>query len=1009
MLTPVRTFAHPGEPVTYTARAVDADGDDLGDVTPLATVTITFSAGANTAPRPDGACTATTCTADRYGRHTITGAAEVDGATLTGTAALQVVPRIRWRVPLDRLATVELTPASSVVEVDGERAYTATGYDSDHRLLGDVTAVTAFEIGPDGSCAGATCTSGAAGPHTVTGTVDVRGRLVTGTASLLVVPRLSGLLVDPARAIVEVGHGIRYTTTGLDAVGRPVVDLTAWAHFTVGPDGACDGATCTPTAVGDHTVTAAVDLGAREVSGHASLRAIPEVSGLRLLPAGATLTAGDEVTFTIQGLDAGGNPVVDLTDEAVVRIAPDGSCDGAACTATRAGSHTVTATVVVGDREVTGSVPLTVAAGPPATLTVSPAGDLTAGERRSFHAVGEDAFGNPTGDLTAVTTFDIDPDGSCSDGLCTATRAGAHTVTGTVQLAGGTVRGSVTLDVVAAATAALTVTPAGPMTAGRSREYTATGVDEFGNPTGDVTSRTTFTITPDGGCTGATCTAAVPGVHTVTGSLEVGGRTVTGSVDVDVADGSPVPAPSPAPTPADRCRPVRPRSDQRSDPAAPPAGPGDPRGADVRHPHGGCTTGIPRSRRRRDRRVRRRGHRQHHLHDRPGRLLHGRDVHHHQGGPAHRHGVGRPGRSAGQCHAVRRRAAGSARPAGRRPARCGHPGQQHRFDAVGSDAWGNPLDDDVATRTTFRIEPDGSCRGATCTATRLGPHTVTGTVSAGGTSVTGRGALLVLSEPVVTLRLNPRTAVVPKHGKVTHTATGLDSAGRAVVDLTDYTRFSMTTGGSCSGATCTSTDLGEHAVVGTTSVAGRTITGRATVRVTAADPVGTPGGDLAGLELNPRSAVVDTGVPLTYLAVGLDADGVRLGDVSVRTRLTISPDGTCSGTTCTAATPGAAHGHRPHRHHRHRRRPGPTDRAGCRARHRGARRPPGRAGAGRPASCRHRRLRDRSRSGRRRRGHRDRLDGGHLRQPAELRDARRRRARPDADPGGRRHGHPRAG
>ena len=197
VLTPVRTFAHPGEPVTYAARAVDADGEDLGDVTPLATVTITFSAGANTANRPGGACTATTCTAERYGRHTITGVAEVDGATLTGTAALQVVPRIRWRVPLDRLATVEPTPASSVVDVDGERAYTATGYDSDHRLLGDVTAVTAFEIGPDGSCAGATCTGGAAGPHTVTGTVDVRGRLVKGTASLLVVPRLSGLLVAP--------------------------------------------------------------------------------------------------------------------------------------------------------------------------------------------------------------------------------------------------------------------------------------------------------------------------------------------------------------------------------------------------------------------------------------------------------------------------------------------------------------------------------------------------------------------------------------------------------------------------------------------------------------------------------------------------------------------------------------------------------------------------------------------------------------------------------------------
>ena len=358
MLSPARTLAHPGEPVTYTARVRAADGTDLGDVTARTSVAIAFS-GASSArpPHQDGSCSATTCTGTHFGRHTLTGTARLDGVTLTGSAALQVVPRIRWAVPLNRLATVRLSPATSVVEAGVERVYTATGYDSNQHVLGDVTALTRFSIGPDGSCVRAACTAATTGHHTVTGTVDVRGRQVTGRADLLVTPRLGGLLVRPADALVEVGHGIRYTATGLDAGGRPVIDLTSWAVFTVGPSGSCVVSTCTPARTGEHVVTGTVDLGDRDVSGTASLRAIPPISGLRVLPATATLAAGDAITFTVQGLDAAGLAVVDLTDEAVVGIDPDGSCDGATCTATRAGPHTVAATVTLGDREVTGRRP----------------------------------------------------------------------------------------------------------------------------------------------------------------------------------------------------------------------------------------------------------------------------------------------------------------------------------------------------------------------------------------------------------------------------------------------------------------------------------------------------------------------------------------------------------------------------------------------------------------------------------------------------------------------------
>src|ERR1700688_3077558 len=44
------------------------------------------------------------------------------------------------------------------------------------------------------------------------------------------------------------------------------------------------------------------------------------------------------------------------------------------------------------------------------------------------------------------------------------------------------------------------------------------GFVSFNNQIADETSSTTFTIAPDGSCSGATCTASIAGPHTVTGT-----------------------------------------------------------------------------------------------------------------------------------------------------------------------------------------------------------------------------------------------------------------------------------------------------------------------------------------------------------------------------------------------------------------------------------------------------------------------------------------------------------
>src|SRR5204863_233367 len=127
-------------------------------------------------------------------------------------------------------------------------------------------------------------------------------------------------------------------------------------------------------------------------------------------------------------------------------------------------------------------------------------------------------------------SFSISPNGSCTGASCTASVAGAHTVTGTYS--GKTATASLTVN--AGALDHITIAPASAtITAGGSQAYTAAAFDPHNNSLGDVTSSTTFGISPDGSCTGASCTATVTGAHTVTGTFS--GKSATASLTVSAA------------------------------------------------------------------------------------------------------------------------------------------------------------------------------------------------------------------------------------------------------------------------------------------------------------------------------------------------------------------------------------------------------------------------------------------------------------------------------------------
>ena len=82
----------------------------------------------------------------------------------------------------------------------------------------------------------------------------------------------------------------------------------------------------------------------------------------------------------------------------------------------------------------------------------------------------------------------------------------------------------------------ISISPASAtIAAGGSQPYAAQAFDQFNNSRGDVTAATTFTIAPNGSCTGATCTASTGGPHMVTATHD--GKTATATLDVTGASG----------------------------------------------------------------------------------------------------------------------------------------------------------------------------------------------------------------------------------------------------------------------------------------------------------------------------------------------------------------------------------------------------------------------------------------------------------------------------------------
>jgi hypothetical protein len=501
-VSPTTSTVTAGGSKTFTVEGFDGEGNDLGDVT--ADTVVTSDAESDTVQDA-------TVTFESAGTHAITA---TDGGAVA-TATVTVNP-----ATLDHLV---VTPATATVTATDSKTFTVEGFDVFDNSLGDVTTDTVFttDVTSD-HVDGATITFTRAGSHTVIATDGA----ATATAAVLVdAGPLDSITVSPQTANLTAGDSQEFTAEGFDAQGNSLGDVTADSTFTSDdPTDTVRGATITFLTAGTHAVTA-TDGGVMATASVAV--AAGALDSITISPATADVTAGGSQAFTAEGFDSHGNDLGDVTAGSTFASGvPTDEVNDASITFVAAGAHTITAT----DGRASATATVTVAAGPVASLTLTPADStVTAGASVTFAVEGFDAEGNSVGDEAAVLTSDDSTDVVAGSQVTFGT-AGTHTITATVGLRTATATVLVQVDPAAVGSITLTLS-ATTAKVKHSVTATVTAKDDFGNDLGDVTSQVTLTSNYAADVIdGSTITFGHASRHVITATLDGNTSSVTVTV-----------------------------------------------------------------------------------------------------------------------------------------------------------------------------------------------------------------------------------------------------------------------------------------------------------------------------------------------------------------------------------------------------------------------------------------------------------------------------------------------
>ena len=227
--------------------------------------------------------------------------------------------------PLEHLS---VSPDDATVVAGTPLDFVAEGFDASGNDLGDVTGSSTFSLAPEGSCTGSTCTTEAAGDHTVTATDGA----ATGTAVLHVDAGASDQTITFGAIPAHVCEDPDFDPAATASSSLPV-SYSAVGSCSISGDGLVD-----VTGVGTCTVTASQ-------AGNASWNPAPEVTqSFPVIQADQTITF-DPIPAHTYG-DPDFDPAATASSNLPVSYSAVGSCsitvDGLA-NLSSAGTCTLTA------------------------------------------------------------------------------------------------------------------------------------------------------------------------------------------------------------------------------------------------------------------------------------------------------------------------------------------------------------------------------------------------------------------------------------------------------------------------------------------------------------------------------------------------------------------------------------------------------------------------------------------------------------------------------------------
>ena len=409
--------------------------------------------------------------------------------TISATARVSVVPG-----PLHR---VNIEPAKPDIEVTKAQRFTARALDRYGNPIADLDNTyqsdgLAGRVDSQGSFTAGT----RAGDYQGAVTVKVSQGAVTKSAlaEVMIEPGpLHRVEIEPVEPNIEVTKGRQFTFTAFDRFDNPILGLPFTfrsgeqvgqidnlGKFTAGTRaGTYDGAVTAEVREGTKTVTAVTAVTIR----HGPLEQV------LLSPRTATLGIGESQKFSVQTVDAYGNPIPNtrLTWDAAqaVGVLTD---DGILTAGTLADTFDqgVKVTVVRGSISTGATASVTVNPGPLNTVSIPSVVEVAAGITEQLEAIATDQYGNRL-DHAEVTW--------------TMTNSDAGSITPSGNLTAGAVVGSfqsVTQarakqgDLITIAVSSVTVIP-GPLEQvviapnpaiigmGMTQQFVAVGADRFGN------------------------------------------------------------------------------------------------------------------------------------------------------------------------------------------------------------------------------------------------------------------------------------------------------------------------------------------------------------------------------------------------------------------------------------------------------------------------------------------------------------------------------------------------